>query len=214
MSTTGWVVLVVVLVAALAVVAAYLVSRRRRMRRGEELRERFGPEYDRTVAEHGRGKGERELADIADQRERVDIRRLRPGERERYAADWGLLQVRFVDDPTGTVDRADGLVTEVMRARGYPVGEEFRLRAGMLAADHADVVQAYREAHHVRERARTGGDVGTEPLREALVTYRTVFDLLLRDEPEPGAEGEEHRVGEQYRRVEERDRGEPGGRPS
>src|SRR5215208_257068 len=54
-----WIVLVVaVVVAALAVVAWLLVSRRR----SQELRQRFGPEYDRTLREHDtRGEAEAEL---------------------------------------------------------------------------------------------------------------------------------------------------------
>ena len=48
-------IIVVILIVAALLVGLSVVNRRRR------LRDRFGPEYDRAVNEHGRREGEAEL---------------------------------------------------------------------------------------------------------------------------------------------------------
>ena len=173
MTTTG-IVLIIIAVLAVAVLAWYLM----RERRTKELRSRFGPEYDHALREFGdRPKAEDALAARQKRREKLNIHPLSNDERDRFADNWHELQARFVDDPSGSIQDADRLVCDVMRARGYPMSE-FEHRAEDLSVDHPHVVRNYRAAHQIAMR-REQGQANTEDLRQGLVYYRDLFDELL-----------------------------------
>jgi hypothetical protein len=176
MPTWAWIVIVVV--AALIVLGAIMAWTQQR-RRGQ-LQDRFGSEYDRTVSEQGdRRAAERELAERERKRERLDIVPLSPEAQEKYSASWRDVQGRFVDDPADAVNEADGLVTSVMRDRGYPI-DDFDQRADDISVDHPDVVENYRAAHSVYVKASDGnGGASTEDLRQGFVHYRALFSELL-----------------------------------
>jgi len=78
--------------------------------------------------------------------------------------------------------QGDQLVIAVMRERGYPM-DEFDAQASMIALDHPHVVEHYREAHAIAERARER-DATTEELRRAFVRYRDLFEALVGPGPE------------------------------
>ena len=82
-----------------------------------------------------------------------------------------------MDDPRATVANADSLVTEVMKVRGYPMGD-FEQRAADISVDHSLVVKNYRVAHEIALRD-TGGETSTDDLRTALLHYRMLFEDLL-----------------------------------
>ena len=172
-----WIVIVIV-VAILAIAAlAWWASTRRRT---SDLRERFGPEYDRTVeASDDRRAAEAELAARRERREQLNIRPLDPASRERYAQQWTDTQARFVDQPAASLAMADELVLVVMRERGYPM-DDFEQRAADISVDHPQVVDHYRAAHDVSSRVGTDS-ASTEDMRQALVHYRALFDELLND---------------------------------
>ncbi len=175
------IVAVIVLVVAIAAILAWAWRRRRQ---SENLRRRFGPEYDRAIARHGDARAaEKKLADRARRVEKLNIRPLDPAQRNRFASDWQTVQTRFVDDPGGAVSTADVLVKQVMEARGYPVGN-FEERAADLSVDHAAVIENYRVARDIALRNRRG-EASTEDLRKAVVSYRALFeDLLGSERPE------------------------------
>lgn len=173
MATWAWVLIVVVVVVVVALMAVAA-----RQRRTMALRRRFGPEYDRMVAARDdRNAAEAELRERERQRARLDIRPLPEQARARYAQEWLGVQERFVDQPAEAVVAADQLVGSVMEARGYPVGD-FDARAELISVDHPVVVENYRFAHSVHERARAR-EATTEDLREALLRYRSLFTELL-----------------------------------
>src|SRR5450631_2350231 len=166
---------VVVLVIAVAVVL--YVRKRKKATAG--LRDRFGPEYDRAVKQHGsERKAEARLADRETRVEFLHIRDLDQAERERYLTQWQAMQSRFVDYPKGAVTEADELVTSVMQTRGYPV-TDFEQRAADISVDHPRVVENYRSAHNIALRLGTG-DASTEELRTAMIHYRSLFDELVQ----------------------------------
>ena len=172
-----WVWAVIAAAAAVAIVVVIVTAAR--ARRTTRLRDRFGPEYDRTVeTAGGRREAERDLADRAKRRDDLDIRPLSVAARDRYAEQWRMTQERFVDKPESAVSAADTLVMAVMRERGYPVEEAFEQRAADVSVDHPQVVENYREARRIATTAATG-DATTEELRQAMVCYRTLFDQLL-----------------------------------
>ncbi|HJT04892.1 MAG TPA: hypothetical protein VJ757_14890 [Pseudonocardiaceae bacterium] len=181
MDTIGWIILGIVVFAVIVVLAAVA-----RWRSKANLRERFGPEYDREVAARGSERdAQRHLRDVAHRRDRLDIRQLDPEARDRYTQRWQAVQTDFVDQPGHALDEADRLVTDVMQDRGYPV-QDFGERAELVAADHPEVVEHYRAAHAARQR-HTGGPganghgADTEELRQAFVHYRALFDELVHD---------------------------------
>lgn len=173
-------VLILVVVLAVIVVAA-IVFVAVRKRRSAKLRERFGPEYDRVLKQEGDPrKAEGVLEFREKRREKFKVRPLSAADRSSFAVRWNEVQARFVDDPRGAVTVADSLVTDVMQARGYPIGE-FEQRAADISVDHPVVVENYRSAHDIAMRHSTGR-VSTEDMRQAMVHYRALFQELL-DEP-------------------------------
>jgi hypothetical protein len=174
---SGTAIAVIIIVAVLVVIAviALAIARARRRR---TLRERFGPEYDRTVdATDSKRKAERELRDRAARRDELDIRELSPAAAARYQEQWTLVQQRFVDAPAEAVREAQQLVTVVMRERGYPTNDADE-RESMLSVDHADIVGRYRNATRI-EASSQAGKATTEDLRQAMTHYRALFDALL-----------------------------------
>lgn len=69
-------------------------------------------------------------------------------QRNRFAQAWRNVQASFVDDPQGSVREADRLVTEVMNARGYPMGN-FEQRTADISVDQPNIVENYRAAHDI-----------------------------------------------------------------
>jgi hypothetical protein len=178
MPVWGWILIaamVIVVVIAGVLVMAMPASRRKRT---ERLKQKFGPEYERTVSEAGEQQAaEKELVAREHKRDKLDIHPLTAGAREGYAHRWRTVQTAFVDHPSSAVGDADRLVTEVMRERGYPV-DDFDQRAADISVDHPTVVENYRAAHAIH-LAHQHGEVGTEKQRQAFVHYRALFDKLL-----------------------------------
>jgi hypothetical protein len=175
-------ILIGVLVALAVVVIAFVLMQKRRT---DELRGKFGPEYERLVQQHGDARhAESELAGRVDRVKQLHIKPITPEHRSRFAEAWRSDQARFVDDPKGAVMEADRLVADLMQVRGYPVGD-FEQRAADVSVDHPHVVQNYRVAHDIAVREQRG-EASTEDLRVAMVHYRALFeDLLDSNEPEP-----------------------------
>jgi len=155
----------------------WFISQRRRT---EALRERYGTEYTRTVSEVGsQRRAEQELVKRQERVEHLEIRPLLPEQQALFSQQWRGVQALFVDDPGGAVTRADTLVEEVMKTRGYPVAD-FDQRAADLSVHHAHVIDNYRGAREIAER-HSRAAASTEDLRKAMVYYRELFQDLLED---------------------------------
>jgi hypothetical protein len=184
MPVWGWILIAVIVVAAIAVVI--VAGSRSNRKRTEGLKQKFGPEYERTVAEAGdQIAAEKELTARERKRERLDITPLSAESLARYEKSWRAVQTAFVDDPTSAVGDADRLVTLVMSERGYPV-DDFDQRADDISVDHPTVVENYRAAHGIYLSQEAGG-IDTEAQRQAFVHYRALFEKLL----EPTAHNED-----------------------
>jgi hypothetical protein len=163
-------------VIVIVVVGAWLYVRKRRGTTAD-LRQKFGPEYDRAVLAHG-SKAEAKLVDREKRVEMLKLRDLDAMEQERYSKQWQAVQSRFVDSPKGAIAEADDLVSAVMKVRGYPVAD-FDQRAADISVDHPRVVQNYRSAHQIALRAGKEGAT-TEELRTAMIHYRSLFEELVQ----------------------------------
>lgn len=163
---------------ALLVVAG-LIARGSRRSRTESLRNQFGNEYDHAVTTHGnRKKAERDLVERTEQVKKYTIVPLSEGDRVRYRADWQKVEQHFIERPTTAVVEADELVADIMRTRGYPMGD-FERHASDLSVTHPRIVDHYREGH-----GAIGGKTpktSTEDLRQAMLHYRALFDELIDD---------------------------------
>lgn len=171
------IVLIVALVAAIGVVAWLFMQKRRT----DTLQQKFGPEYERAVADHHDQKAaERELEHRAERVEHLQLRPLAREERDQFVARWQSVQAQFVDDPSGATSEADDLVGQAMKTRGYPVGD-FEQRAADVSVNYPHVVEHYRAGHTLALRSARG-DADTEDLRQAFVHFRALFEDLLEVE--------------------------------
>jgi hypothetical protein len=177
--TIVWI-LVIVGIALIALVGAWALSRELRSRR---LKQRFGPEYDRTIARTSgdRGRAESALGERVSRHDELELRPLSSAARATYRQEWEQVQAQFVDQPGTAVERAQSLLDEVMTQRGYPAGEDFEERVDLVSVDHPDVVEQYRLAHRLHRESGDTGDpaLSTEERRQALVHYRALFADLL-----------------------------------
>ena len=171
----GWAIIVMIaVIVAAAVVAWWMFSKRRT----QHLRAQFGPEYDQLLREQGgQRRAEEKLVRRQKRAQKLAIRPLEPHQRDRFAQAWHADQARFVHDPEGAVMEADRLVTQVMKARGYPVGD-VEERMGDVSVDDGRVIENYRAACDIAQRQKRG-EASTEDLRKAMVYCRELFDDLL-----------------------------------
>lgn len=172
---TPTIITAIVILLVLGMVVGWVFFHRQKT---EKLRKQFGPEYERAVKEVGsRNEAEEELEKRQKRIEKLEIRSLAPEEREQFNRQWQAAQAQFVDDPAGSIRKANQLVKEVMAARGYPMSD-FEQRAADISVDHPDVVRDYRAARKIA-LANERNEVDTEDLRQAMVHYRNLFDDLL-----------------------------------
>jgi hypothetical protein len=161
------------------ILIAWGVSRRRGRRRTQELRDRFGPEYDAALIRY---RSRRRAEDALEARlhlvEHFEIRQLTAVERARFSSEWDAIQARFVDHPRGAVTEADELVNAILVARGYP-GGTFEQRSSDLSVHHPRLTDFYRQANRVTSRAGNN-EATTEELRAAMIHYRAIFEELVQ----------------------------------
>ena len=174
------IVLIVVVVGALL---AWLFLQRKRT---QELRDKFGEEYDRTVTTHGKRRDAE--ADLIEREERVkklEIRPLTRAEHERYTADWTVTKALFVDSPVEAVAKADRLLTDVMDTRGYPMAD-FDKRHADLTVEHGEVAKHYLTGHEIADRS---SEATTEELRRAINHYEALFSEMTSDVADRDGDG-------------------------
>ncbi|MCP3819665.1 hypothetical protein NLX86_16625 [Streptomyces sp. A3M-1-3] len=182
MSTGVVIILVVVAALILApVVARPLAPGRRGRGGGRDLRRRFGPEYERAVAQHdGDTKAaEKDLGERLRHHEVLEVRPLTVEAHTQYVAAWAGIQEKLVDSPAQAVADADRLLGGLARDRGFP-DDEHDARVTALSVHHPHHVDGFRQIHTAARRASEGG-AGTEELREILVRARALFEELAAD---------------------------------
>jgi uncharacterized protein YneF (UPF0154 family) len=179
MNTSTIIIIVVLVVVIVGVILGLVFSRRRR---SDQLQEKFGTEYDRTVQTMG---GEKKAQTELNERQKhvgtLDIRQLSVSEHDRYLAEWTAVQSKFVDEPGQAIVDADRLIMEVMQIRGYPVSD-FEQRAADISVNYPALVTNYRGAREIANKNKVG-QVNTEELRQAIIYYRSLFEELLKTEP-------------------------------
>lgn len=171
--------LIILVVVGLLIFAGIIVAIAARRRRTKRLQERFGPEYDSTLDKVGdQAQAERELEERIAHVKALTIRPLTAEEVNRFALEWQGTQAQFVDEPLSALQKADRLLREVMKAKGYPV-EDFEQRAADISVDHPDLVKDYRGMHRI---AIKESQASTEEMRQAMVHGRALFESLVKQE--------------------------------
>lgn len=137
--------------AAIAVPAAVLaVVLSARSHRRTALRERFGAEYDRTVADAPSRRAA--LADL-EERERLAQDLALHDAAPEVVGDLGrrlaALQYRFVEDPAATLLDLRDVADEALAARDYPVHEERDTALRLLSVEDPDAAVALRRLDRV-----------------------------------------------------------------
>lgn len=168
---------IVILVAVVLLIVGAIVFFLQK-RRTEKLRQHFGPEYDRAIAEGGdRRRAEAKLEERTERVKKFNLRPLTAEDRARYSEQWNRVQAHFVDAPAGAVAEADQLLGDIMATCGYPMGD-FDQRAADISVEHPVVTQNYRSAHEIAVR-QAKGQASTEDLRRAMIHYRALFEDLV-----------------------------------
>lgn len=165
---------IVVAVVVVAVVVA-VAARRRAAQNSDRaaLRERFGPEYERAVADRGNARAASDdLHERERLRENLSLTELTDDDRQLVRRHMAALQFRFVEDPEETLVETGRVVTEVLRVRGFPVDTDREEALRLFSVDHP----------HETETVRTvlGGDLGHDDhrLRELFLdTRRTLREV-------------------------------------
>jgi hypothetical protein len=178
------VLILLIVLFALGTLAVIMLMRKRR---SQELRNKYGSEYEHTLKEAGdQRRAEKELEAREKRVKSFKLRDLSPEQHRLFSERWRSLQGLFVDEPSRAVKEADFLVRDAMNARGYPVGN-FEQRAADISVDHPRVVKNYRGANEIVQR-NARGEATTEDLRVVMIYYRELFEDLLGEQ-----KGREHR---------------------
>jgi hypothetical protein len=174
METWEWIVVAAAIGAALLLALALLRIRQRR----SHLKERFGPEYQRVVADHGVGDAESRLSAIESEREDLSLRDLPAATRDRYLDEWRQAEIRFVSDPRDATRAAERLVIRALHERGYPEDDDDQRLVSLVSADHPDIADRYRHGREMLDNV--DGAASTESLRRAMLDFRAVLEDVLQ----------------------------------
>ncbi|MEU1540282.1 hypothetical protein [Actinacidiphila glaucinigra] len=195
--TTG-IIIGAVVVAVLIALAAVVTTRRGGGGTGQ-LRRRFGPEYERTVARHegDTDAAHRELQERVDRHGGLAPEPLSARRTEEYRVEWAALQERFVDSPAKAVRDASALLDRLAHERGFPEhtsGEQI----DALSVHRPRHLQAYRDLRGATEPRKDGDrtTADTEELRARLLGARALFDDLIAVDKEPRTTSREDGAGD------------------
>jgi len=192
MDTTNITVIVIAVVVAF-IIGAFFGAVFKRQRHTKRLQEKFGPEYERTINEIGnKRQAEHELETRLDHVKTLDIRPLSAEEIDRYTNEWRGTQAEFVDEPLTALQKADRIIREVMKTRGYPV-EDFEQRVADISVDYPELVADYRGLHLITVK-EDDEEVSTEEMRKAMVHGRALFENLVNKEAQVEELDEKERI--------------------
>lgn len=180
MNSTYYIIIVVAVLVIAGIILAPILARRNR---SQNLRNKFGEEYDHAVQVVGdEKKAQVELEERQKRVKKLNILPLSASDRERYLVDWAAVQSKFVDEPGQAILDADRLIMEVMQLRAYPLSD-FDQRAADISVMYPNLVSNYRAARLIAVKNEQQLS-DTEELRQAMIYYRSLFEELLSKDTE------------------------------
>ncbi|WP_419995105.1 hypothetical protein [Streptomyces boninensis] len=123
------------------------------------LRRRFGPEFERALAEHD-GDSRAACKELSERLHRHgDVREqvLPAAERERFLLGWAKVQVQFAHSPGPAVVAGAQLLRHLAADRGYPADDDVE-QVEALSVRYADDVAGMRRLYVVAERITAGAE--------------------------------------------------------
>ena len=169
---------VVAVVAAFVILSALALTAIRRRQRSEQLKVLFGPEYDRALRLYGdRNRAEAALENRRKRLAEMHIHELPAEARDRFKAEWAAIQAASPSDPAASLERADTLLADILRAEGCTTVDPDERKID-LALMHPSVAEDYREASEVISGCQLGR-VGPEQCRSAVMRFARIFDSIL-----------------------------------
>lgn len=169
-----WIVLGVLVI---LVVGLLVWSGRRKAHHTEQLKGRFGSEYDRTASSSSRKLTEEDLERRTARRGRVDLADLNESDAESLEQHLDELLRSFVDGPQGAALGMMQLAGRVANARGYVATQGSVL--DLVSVDHPEQVAALRRSEADMETAK-GADL-TEASRQTFLDARVLAERLLAE---------------------------------
>jgi len=170
--------LVIIGAVVLLIIVGLISMALARQRRSKRLQEQFGPEYDKTIDETGnKRQAEKELEERIAHVEALNIRPLTADQVNRYSIEWQKIQRDFVDEPLASLQKADRIIREVMKEKGYPV-EDFEQRVADISVNYPELVTDYRGMHMIAIKEKD--KVTTEDMRQAMLHARALFENLIK----------------------------------
>lgn len=189
-TNTVTIVLAVLVAFIIGVLISVAFNRHQRSRR---LQERFGPEYEHTLDSIGdKRQAEHELESRIDHVKNLNIRPLSTEEVDHFTNEWRVTQAEFVDEPLFALQKADRIIREVMKAKGYPV-EDFEQRVADISVDYPELVTDYRGLHLIAVKEEDE-KVSTEEMRKAMVHGRALFERLVSKDTREEEQDEKERI--------------------
>ena len=176
--------ILITIIVALVLIGAAVGGRATYNKR--RLRESFGPEVETVAQEQGSARNvDRELRRRKKRHDALELQAISSEEQGYYATAWEHVQGEFLDDPSLALTESERLVASVLEARGYP-GDDAEEQLALLSVEYAHSLAGYRSAQDVSRRAiEDPTQIPTEELRQAMLSYLTLFNELLAD---PSAE--------------------------
>jgi hypothetical protein len=197
MEPIHWALIAAGAVVLLLLIALAIRARRRRQAkvRSGELRDRFGPEYERTVDDRGRDDGERELESRVERYRRSPARPLTPEDRRQVMTRWSELQASYVDDPRVAIQRAEVLLRTILERREVPY-DRVDDRVTAAAFIRPGLADQYRRAHQVfvDVEADRAGPEHEHDQRMAFLVYRELILDYTRERVSEEPQEEETEV--------------------
>lgn len=195
MSSAQVVVLILAVLIAMLVGGVVLLVSRRQTPRGDSLEalgssDAASPEQ-RTGSRHAaEPAGEPDLVvrepvvrTPAPVPELFELRPLAADTRQHYLEAWDGVESLFLDRPVLALSAADALLTQLMAERGLP--QDASGTAHRLSDEHVQVLRAFQAGHAI-EQQNTTENADDEQVREGMLHFRRVFEVLVReDEPHP-----------------------------
>ena len=108
---------------------------------------------------------------------RLRMQPIPPEQKADFTKEWRSIQLSFVGDPDIAFRNADRLAKDVMLAAGLSPFE-FERRADEIERAYPDLVRHF-QATEVAVHANEHGEAQIEDLRQAMVHYRGLFQVLL-----------------------------------
>lgn len=152
-----------------AIVWGVVASKRRRSEQ-QQLQQRYGAEYERTVAEHRSTRAA--VADLRQREERrgeLDLHTLNDADRDLVRHHMATAQFRFVEDPADAILQAQRVTAEALRAKGYPMADDRDEAVRLFSVDHpehAGTVRTLLDGRH---------DGDSEHMRRLFLATRKVL---------------------------------------